>query len=308
MHSFSSLDRTQHGTLEFPVEYYYVDRQHPRYQMPFHWHNEWEILRIQDGTMAISLDDEQYTLCKGDVLLIRGGMLHGGEPENCVYECLVFDLYGIYRTVEMVKPYLRPFYRQTCLPQSFYPARSCGEVAEAVETLMWVFSKGSPCLELETVAGFSRLFAWIYSHRAYETAPAAEDGSRRIDRIKPVLEYIESHYSQSLTLEDLAGVAGMNPKYFCRVFQSLTHHSPVDYLNFYRIEQAAHLLNSTELSVTEVGNRCGFWESSYFTKVFRKYKKITPVKYRKNAMLLHGKDNPVDSTEEIRPKAGDLPK
>lgn len=276
MHNFSSLDRTQHGTLEFPVEYYYVDRRHPRYQMPFHWHNEWEILRVLDGTLEISLDDEQYSLGQGDILLIRGGVLHGGEPENCVYECLVFDLYGIFRGMEMVKPYLRPFYRQTILPKSLYSGG--GEVPDAVAGLMEVFSKGSGCAELETLAGLSRLFAWIHSNGAYITG---EEGGSRTDRIKPVLEYIESHYSQPLTLENLAEVAGMNPKYFCRVFRSLTHRSPVDYLNFYRIEQAAHMLSSTELSVTEVGNRCGFWESSYFTKVFRKYKGVTPVRYRK---------------------------
>ena len=147
---------------------------------------------------------------------------------------------------------------------------------------MAVFTNGSPCPELETVAGLSRLFAEIYSAGAYENALSAGDGIRRIDRIKPVLEFIEANYSRGLSLEDLAAVAGMNPKYFCRVFRSLTHHSPVDYLNFYRIEQAAHMLDSTELSVTEVGNRCGFWESSYFTKVFHKYKGVTPVQYRKN--------------------------
>lgn len=290
MHSFSSLDRTQHGTLEFPVEYYYVDQQHPRYQMPFHWHSEWEILRILDGHMQISLDDEQYTLSKGDILLIRGGMLHGGEPENCVYECLVFDLYGIFHRIEMVKLYLRPFYRQTYLPQSLYLSDSCPEVSDTVEKLMEVFSLGNNCPELETVAALSRLFAWIRNSGNYTEVSPSEDSGSRTDRIKPVLEFIETHYSQSLTLKDLSLAAGMNPKYFCRVFRSLTHHSPMDYLNFYRIEQAAHMLDSTELSVTEVGNRCGFWESSYFTKVFRKYKEITPLQYRKNALAFHGND------------------
>ena len=279
MNAFTHLDRKQHGTLEFPVEYYYVDSKHPRYQMPFHWHNEWEILRVLDGTLQISLDDEQYSMSKGDTLLIRGGMLHGGEPDSCIYECLVFDLYGIFRTLEMVKPYLRPFYRQTCLPQCFYPAGENAEADAILGELLGVFSSGRGCPELETVAGLSRLFAWIRNHGKFEHL---EEVTSPSDRLKPVLEYIETHYSAPLTLEDLAGVAGMNPKYFCRVFRSLTQHSPVDYLNFYRIEQAAYLLDSTDLSVTEVGNRCGFWESSYFTKVFRKYKAITPVRYRQN--------------------------
>lgn len=281
MHAFSSLDRTQHGTLAFPVEYYYVDKRHPRYKMPFHWHQEWEILRILDGTLQISIDQEQYRMKQGDILLIRGGMLHGGEPENCVYECLVFDLYGIFHRIEMVKPYFRPFYRQTWLPQSIYQQGSCPEISAAVEMLMEAFSAGKCCPELETVAGLSRIFAWIHHNRAYTEASSGEEDGRRTDQIKPVLEYIEGHYSQGLTLGDLAAVAGMNPKYFCWVFRSLTHRSPVDYLNFYRIEQAAYMLDSTKLSVTEVGNRCGFGESSYFTKVFRKYKGITPVQYRK---------------------------
>lgn len=282
MHALTHLDRNQHGTLTFPVAYYYVDEKHPRYQMSFHWHNAWEILRILDGNMQISLDHRQYALKKGDILLIRGGVLHGGTPENCVYECLVFDLYGIFRSVEMVKPYLRPFYRQTCLPQCFYPAKPACEVAEIVDKLMAVFSQNASCPELETVGGLSRLFAWIQSSGAFESQPAQEGSVNRTDRIKPVLEYIENHYNAQLTLDDLAEVAGMNPKYFCRVFRSLTHHSPVDYLNFYRIEQAAYLLDSTDLPVTEVGNRCGFDESSYFTKVFKKYKGVTPLFYRRN--------------------------
>lgn len=281
MHALTHLDRKQHGTLAFPVEYYYVDGQHPRYQMPFHWHNEWELLRVRDGSLEISLDQEHYSMRSGDVLLIRGGVLHGGEPENCIYECLVFDLYGIYRNMEIVKPYLRPFYRQTVLPRSFYPGREGSTVNEIADALLGVFSGNSPCPELETVAGLSRLFAWIQSRGEYENLAPQEGSASRTDRIKPVLEYMETHYSTPVTLEDLARVAGMNPKYFCRVFRSLTHHSPVDYLNFYRIEQAANLLDSTDLPVTEVGNRCGFWESSYFTKVFKKYKGTTPASYRR---------------------------
>lgn len=283
MYAYRHLDRQQHGTLEFPVEYYFVDSQHPRYQMPFHWHSEWELLRVLRGTLQIALDDEQYTLQCGDVLLMRGGSLHGCEPIDCVYEGLVFDLYGIFRKMDMVKPYLRPFYSQACLPQCCYRADADSGFLAVADELLRAFHDCNEvsCPELETVAGISRLFAWIWKHGCYRPQPdQTQMPKQRIDRIKSVLEHIESHYSGSITLEDLAGIAGMNPKYFCRVFRSLTHHSPVDYLNYFRIEQAAYLLDSTDLSVTEVGAQCGFWESSYFTKVFKKYKGITPNRYR----------------------------
>lgn len=284
MHSFTHLDHTRHGTPEFPAQYYYVDRHHPRYQMPFHWHNEWELLRVLEGRFQISLDDEQYTACAGDVLLIRGGMLHGGVPINCVYECFVFDLYGLFRTMDMVKKYLRPFYRQTVLPQCFFSAAQQGQIHVSTDTLMQVFRNGqaADCPELETIAELGKLFAWLLKNGLYcDALPDAYTGAHRVDQIKTVLEHIENHYSSSLSLAELAKVVGMNPKYFCRVFASLLHQSPMDYVNFYRVEQAASLLDRTDLPVTTVGMECGFSESSYFTKVFKKYKGVTPSAYRR---------------------------
>lgn len=280
MHAFTHLDQTRHGTPAFPAEYYYVDSRHPRYQMPFHWHNEWEILRVLSGSFQIHLDGEEYCASAGDILLIRGGTLHGGIPCRCVYECFVFDLYGLFRSMELVKGYLRPFYRQTWVPRCFFPAGEESPVHRITDTLMASVSGGkSP--ELDTVGCLCGLFSHILKAGLYSSNPGSDDTElHRIDQIKAVLEYIEANYGAPLSLERLAAVVGMNPKYFCRVFHRLTHQSPMDYVNFYRIEQASFLLSSTQTPITAVGMECGFWESSYFTKVFKKYKGVTPRRYR----------------------------
>lgn len=281
MHTFTHLEQTQHGSRAFPAAYYYVDDRHPRYQMPFHWHNEWEILRVKSGIFRIFLDDGEFTAKAGDVVLIRGGILHGGMPDSCVYECFVFDLYGLFQTSEMVKKHLRPFYRQEAIPQSFFPFEPEKEICKIADGLMSVFAGNTTCCELETAAYICRLFAWILNSGCYTTATVEVYGdNHRIDQIKAVLEHIETHYNSVLSLGELAGIVGMNPKYFCKFFSSLTHQTPMDYVNFYRIEHAAFLLDSTDLSVTAVGSECGFPESSYFTKVFKKYKGIAPKDYR----------------------------
>jgi len=64
------------------------------------------------------------------------------------------------------------------------------------------------------------------------------------------------------------------------VFRDTFQQTPIDYLNYYRIEQACLLLAETLLPITEVAYRCGFNDSAYFVKVFKKYKKLTPKKYR----------------------------
>lgn len=284
MQLYSHLDKKTHGTFDFPVEYYYVDETHPRYNMPFHWHNEWELMRIIDGAFHISIDDKQFNLSKGDILLIPSETLHGGEPADCIYECLDFDLYSLFKRLDFAKTHLRPFYKKNYIPQIYFPADNDCEVNIITNKLMDSF-KGK-CPELDAICHIGNIFSYIIKNERYSVQKDDAD-SRWSYRIKPVLEYIDKNYGEAISLESLAKTAGMNPKYFCRFFYSLTHYTPMNYVNFYRIEQAAYMLDTTDLSVTAIGMECGFSESSHFTKVFKKYKNITPIKYRQNLLQKH---------------------
>ena len=285
MRASSRLDQTEHGTRHFPAECYFVDSRHPRYEMSFHWHSEWEFIQILRGSMQVFLGEESYRAQAGDVLLIRGGIIHGAVPENCEYVCFVFDLYGLFRSMDMVKEYLRPFYRQTVLPQSYFPAEETTLLHAQMQELISAFrEEKQDCPQLDTIGCLCKIFSWLLkSNRYTSNTGEATAFIRRIDRIKSVLEYIEVNFASEITLEKLAEIGDMNQKYFCRVFSAITHQSPMDYVNFYRVEQAAQLLVSTEQPITAIGLSCGFWESSYFTKVFKKYKGITPKKYRQAA-------------------------
>lgn len=299
MHSPAYHEGKQHGTVSFPVAYYYVDEDHAQYNMPFHWHKEWEIIHIIQGEFMLHGDGEEYPAGPGDVLLIRDGMLHGGTPSSCVYECLVFDLHGLFRDFDSVKKYLRPIYRGRLLPKVFYQAGQtlipsiAGELFQAFlprtagnrsscDACPPAPEEPIPATELVVLGNISRLFAAILSEGYYTVHPgSAGDNSRKISQVKPVLEYIEVHYSMPLTLEKLAAAAGMSPKYFCRFFHSITQQTPMEYVNYYRIEQACRLLCATDMTVTAIGMECGFNDSSYFVKAFKKYKGMTPKQYQK---------------------------
>ena len=107
---------------------------------------------------------------------------------------------------------------------------------------------------------------------------SAKDG-RRIEHLKNVIAMIEEHYDECITLDDLARSAGMNAKYFCRYFHEMTHRTPIDYVNYYRIEQACFKLATSNDSIADIGMSCGFNDVSYFIKTFKKYKGVTPRKY-----------------------------
>lgn len=283
MHHFSHLDKKQHGSPAFPVEYYFVDAQHPRYQMPSHWHNEWELLLIREGTFQIHVDEDFFTLHKGDILLFRGGALHGGTPSDCVYECLVFDLYGLFRGMDYVKKDLRPIYRQTILPHLFFAEANQPTISRATRQLMNAFHNGNDHLELQTISCLTQIFSEILEQKLYvPSEKELQTETPHIEQIKTILDYIENNFASELSLSDMAKRINLNANYFCRIFRSLLHQSPMDYVNFYRIEQASYLLESTDLPITEIGLECGFSESSYFTKVFKKYKGVSPRQYRKS--------------------------
>jgi len=289
MHLFTLHEKKQHGTMEFPVAYYDITPAHPHYVMPFHWHKEWELIRIRKGSVTLRVDDCEFIAREGDILLFRDSMLHGSTPpEDVLYDCLVFDLHGLYRSSELFKKHLRPIYQMKLLPDIYYPKSENSDIYPFVAELMDIHLKhlenpsNTEYLELVTVSNLSQLFLRILKNAHYSEIQAVLQNSvHRINQVKSVLEYIEQHYNTEITLNDLAKVAGMNPRYFCRIFKQIISLSPIDYVIFFRIEQACNLLTATEKPIIEIALDCGFSDCSYFTRVFKQRKDVTPSQYRK---------------------------
>lgn len=289
MNSFIFHESKPHGTRDFPFEYFYVEKNHARYNMPFHWHKEWEIIHVLEGTFTVYADDDMFTVGPGDFLLVRDGMLHGGTPDNCVYECFLFDLHGLYRNLDIVKPYLRPIYRRLILPHIYYPCNENPILSRAITQLSdfckkneWDTDTQIP-FELIVYSCICQFFSIILTDKLYvQNQATTSDNTHRIGQLKTVLEYIEQNYASPLTLSELACVANMNPSYFCRFFRSIAHQSPMDYVNMYRIEKVAQLLHRSNRSTMDICMECGFNEYGNFIKVFKKYKGVTPKKYRES--------------------------
>ena len=82
-----------------------------------------------------------------------------------------------------------------------------------------------------------------------------------------------------LSLSDMAAAVHMTPKYFCRFFKATTHRTPVDYLNYFRVEAACNEIAATDRNLTEIALDVGFSNLNYFIRQFKKYKGITPGQY-----------------------------
>lgn len=280
MHYLDYHEQRQHCTGDFPLAFYHVDKNFVRYQMATHWHKETEIIRILSGRLKIYVDDREILAEAGDLITLGSGVIHGADPEDCVYECIVFNPEGLTPAVESCKQALQGILRQTIfLKRGDIDADA--EYAAAIArlfTLAGADFRGRGLELLSAVHGF--IGGHLRNLGAAQLHTVSERTWQRAEQLKPALEYIEKHYGAHISLETLARLTGFSPKYFCRYFRTIVHRSPIDYLNYYRIERAAQLLTGADMNVAEVAVHCGYADSSAFIKQFRKYKGTTPKQYK----------------------------
>ena len=272
-------ERMVRGTFDFPIELYYVDALHPRYEMPFHWHMECELILILEGGFSLSVDGEAVCAGPGDCVFVPSGAVHGGTPHNCVYECVVFDMDRFLQDRSVCRQKYAAVLGDSARIHTLLPAG--GPAAQVVDALFENMEKEQPGYEFLTTGLLWQLIGIVLRHRLY----AADSGEaphpwRHADQMKSVLRRIRRDYAAPLTLDELAAEAGLAPKYLCRVFRQVTGRTPIDYLNYYRIECAAELLCTTTDSITVVALSCGFNDPSYFSRMFRRQKRVSAHVYR----------------------------
>lgn len=276
MRYLASHERTVRGTFDFPIELYYVDKNHPRYEMPFHWHMEHELILVLQGVLHLSVDGDTYDLYRGDCMLIADGSIHGGTPENCVYECVVFDLERFLPAASKCGQLLAAALVGGARLEGRFPAGS--SAAQLTSKMFEAMETECTGYEFISTGLLWQLLGEALSKHLYTPVT---DSERCTQAVKRALRRIRTDYAEPLTLNDLAREAALDPKYFCRVFRRITGRTPIDYLIYYRIECAAELLCYGTSSITEIALSCGFGDIGYFSRVFRRYKQETPSEYRR---------------------------
>lgn len=259
-----------------PLSYHHINRKHPFYHMPLHWHRPCEIVRVITGKLTVYLDDNAVHADADDIVFINQEIIHGYDPENCTYEVIDFDSKEILMRTSLCKDILHTFANNEFRILQFHPIKNA-DLYDITNRLFRLASQDSRDKDLLLLSTLFELLGTVYVQHHY--TDNFQD-SKNTNRFRPLLDHIDSSFMNPITTAEMARVCKMSPNHFLKVFHEYFGQAPHVFLNTYRLERACVLLINTELSITDIAYNCGFYDASYFVKVFKKYKSMTPKKYR----------------------------
>ena len=272
----------QRGTMDFPIEIYEIDEHHPRYEMVSHWHTELEMIHILNGEMNVRLNNSTYTAKQNDILFVNPEIIHAATPDDCKYECIVFDISYLSAAFEGSRYFFEGLLNNEYFINEFIPFDD-SEIHTLVRNVFNLMKNKSSGYKFKVIGEMYKMFGEIIDSHLYSNITGVTElgADKNMHKLKNVLVFMRDNYDKPISLSDMADAADMSSKYFCYFFKEMTRKSPVEYLNTYRVEKAARKLITSDISVTDVAFTCGFNDLSYFIKTFKAYKGVTPAKFRR---------------------------
>lgn len=152
-------------------------------------------------------------------------------------------------------------------------------VPHVIGTPKWYVSSKMPLIDEAQIHSQKRVVGIAGVMYPIETP---EDQSTYFQELQPVIEYFDKHFTDEISMEEMAKKVNLSSTHFNHRFRKLLRVSPTEYILSRRIQEAQRLLTSTAKSIGEVGVAVGFYDQSHFTKRFRKVTGMTPLAYRKH--------------------------
>lgn len=272
-------EQIPHEVTEFPVTYYHDElAELPNWAGPFHWHPDFEIATAASGVLDYQVGQQHIMLEAGDSILVNGNMLHrirqlsGGSPDPI--PIIIFSGVAIAPEHSTIyQKYIQPVAQCNSLPFIVFRQESSShsEINSLIRDTCRCLSEQMQCYEMAVQRNISRVFEYIYCN--LDRFPKSESTRVQVKsqiRLQKMLTYIYEHYTETVTLQDIANAAHISRSEAGRCFNTYMGCSPVDALIQYRLQTAHRLLSEKTLTLQEISFACGFHSVNYFSRKFKK--------------------------------------
>lgn len=239
-----------------------------------HWHERMELLFVVEGAISLSVGKQTTIVSAGELGVVPPSAVHSavaGET-GALYRVLMFDVNTFTNGVRGCRRLLTAFMNGNV---SVSPCVKDTIAIQAVRDILKARQEKSAATPLFVTAQVYLLFDRLFAGKPFmQTASPAAD-----ERFLDVLSYIDGHFTEPLTAATLSARFGYTESYFCRRFKGVTGLSPGRYICIRRLEEAKRLMEDGMTVVNAVAAACGFTDSDYFARCFKKTYGCTPTCY-----------------------------
>lgn len=249
--------------------------------MEFHAHDFLELYYFLDGSVTYYIEDQVYDLCPGDLLIIPAGKMHRPviANEHAAYERMVLwitpqYLQGIDSPAgDLQKNLQKVGEHGYCVP---FRGDETVFVTALLKKLLYMQKNDT---DPKFCAGAVELYLWTI-FRSYGVIDTTHRNETQV--VPQVIRYITEHFSEPLTLEDIAAEFFVSKSYLNRHFKAYTNSTVYAYIMALRLTHARRMLREG-IPAVEAGRECGFSDYSTFYKAFKTQTGLSPQQFKSRA-------------------------
>ena len=248
-----------------------------------HFHESYEIYYMNSGSRQYFINDRTYNVASGSLVLIGPNVLHKTMDTGEEHSRILMSFKNNFLPVGTMKDTLDQIFNNHSVIH--FPLINQAQIEEILDHI--IHEANTQELGFLTSIKSYLLQLLVLSSR-YRQQCQLDDLqiNPSNQKIQEVIKHLQLHYSEPITLDQLAETYFISRYYLSRLFKKVTGFSFIEYLHSLRVVEAQRLLRDTNLKVIEIASKTGFSNVSNFGKVFKSITKITPLAYRKKVVMM----------------------
>lgn len=250
-----------------------------------HWHEHIQFYYFTEGHGLMICNSQKFSVNPKDFVVVNSNELHYTESLSEGLTCYIIrvDLSFLFSSQTDIcqTKFIAPLTNNLITFKNLI--HNDENISKCIEAILLEFFRKDYGYELLVKSYLFKLIVLLLRDYVDKQLTQSELNSRitNLSRMNKVFDFIEDNYTKKINISELALLANISDYHFCKLFKQAAGRSPINYINSLRINKAITLLNAGNHNITEVALACGFDDSNYFSRVFKKHKGISPIKFNK---------------------------
>lgn len=266
----------RHFDLKFSIRFEVVDDVN--FYSPFHWHNHIEVLYLLEGKIDFKIEERKYSLSDGDMIIVNSEKIHSSKLcGHAIYILLQVPLSTFENVYEDI---------QSVIFKEKPDEAEAEELYTYLSSMLKAVDDKGPESKVKFISLLYDFFYQLLTSLKIEQKGLPSPSYYGINRISPVMAYVEKEFRSKITLNDAAKILNVSPEHMCRLFKKYTDMTFNEYLMSLRISAFYQQLQNTNQKISVILEECGITNYKVFIREFKKTFGKTPEMLRNERNML----------------------